>query len=235
MGIEGVVLSTSQMRLGIREGTYTGWDDIHLGTMRALARRGISPEAVKSAMLAIGIGDTDISFSWDNLYAENRKIVDPTANRYFFIPDPVAAVIEGAAPHTAHALLHPSDTGRGVRTLEFTGTVLLPGSEITPGTPMVRLKDLFNVKIAWDGDRPSFSYAGDSLADARAAKARIIQWLPAQAAVPCRLLTQEGELQGACEHGVRSELGKVVQFERVAFARIDAVDAAGVRAYFTHK
>jgi glutamyl-tRNA synthetase len=235
MGIEGVVLSTSQMRLGIREGTYTGWDDIHLGTMRALARRGISPEAVKSAMLAIGIGDTDISFSWDNLYAENRKIVDPTANRYFFVPDPVAAVIEGAAPHTAHALLHPSDTGRGVRMLEFTGTVLLPGSEITPGTPMVRLKDLFNVKIAWDGDRPSFSYAGDSLADARAAKARIIQWLPAQAAVPCRLLTQDGEMQGACEHGVRSELGKVVQFERVAFARIDAVDSAGVRAYFTHK
>ena len=30
MGIEGVVLSTSQMRLGINEGTFTGWDDIRL-------------------------------------------------------------------------------------------------------------------------------------------------------------------------------------------------------------
>ena len=30
MGIEGVVLSTSQMRLGINDGTYTGWDDIRL-------------------------------------------------------------------------------------------------------------------------------------------------------------------------------------------------------------
>ena len=131
MGIEGVVLSTSQMRLGIKAGTYTGWDDIHLGTMRALARRGISPEAVKNAMLAIGIGDTDISFSWDNLYAENRKIVDPAANRYFFVPDPVEATIGGAAPHTAHALLHPSDTARGTRMLEFTGKVLLPGSEVS--------------------------------------------------------------------------------------------------------
>ena len=154
MGIEGVVLSTSQMRLGIKEGTYTGWDDIHLGTMRALARRGISPEAVKNAMLAIGIGDTDISFSWDNLYSENRKIVDPIANRYFFVPDPVEVTIEGAARHTAHAMLHPSDTARGNRTLEFEGAVLLPKSEIVPGTPMVRLKDLFNVKIAWDGERP---------------------------------------------------------------------------------
>ena len=41
---------------------------------------------------------------------------------------------------------------------------------------MVRLKDLFNVKITWDGTSPSFSFAGDSLADARAAKAHIIQW-----------------------------------------------------------
>jgi glutamyl-tRNA synthetase len=235
MGIEGVVLSTSQMRLGIKAGTYTGWDDIHLGTMRALARRGISPDAVKNAMLAIGIGDTDISFSWDNLYAENRKIVDPTANRYFFVPDPITVTIEGAAPHTAHAMLHPGDTARGTRTLVFEGRVLLPKSEISPGTSMVRLKDLFNVKIAWDGNIPSFSYGGDSLADARAAKARIIQWLPAQAAVPCTLLTQEGEMKGACEPLVGAELDRVVQFERIGFARIDGVDASGIRAYFTHK
>ncbi|WP_321506122.1 glutamate--tRNA ligase [uncultured Methanoregula sp.] len=235
MGIEGVVLSTSQMRLGINEGTYTGWDDIHLGTLRALARRGISPEAVKNAMLAIGIGDTDISFSWDNLYAENRKIVDPTANRYFFVPDPVEVKIEGAPDHTAHALLHPGDAARGSRIMEFTGQVLLPKGELVPGTSMVRLKDLFNVKIAWDGGIPLFSYGGESLADARAAKAHIIQWLPAQATVPCTLLTQEGEMKGACEPAVKSELGKVVQFERVGFVKIDAVDASGVKAYFTHK
>jgi glutamyl-tRNA synthetase len=186
-------------------------------------------------MLAIGIGDTDISFSWDNLYAENRKIVDPVANRYFFVPDPVTATIGGAARHTARALLHPGDTARGTRTLEFEGSVLLPKSEIVPGTAMVRLKDLFNVKIVWDSDIPSFLYGGDSLADARAAKARIIQWLPAQAAEPCTLLTQEGEMKGVCEPQVRTELKNVVQFERVGFARIDAADAFGVRAYFTHK
>ena len=235
MGIEGIVLSTSQMRLGIKEGTYTGWDDIRLGTLRALARRGISPEAVKNAMLAIGIGDTDISFSWDNLYSENRKIVDPVANRYFFVPDPITVTIEGAARHTAHAMLHPGDKTRGTRTLEFEGSVLLPKNEISPGIAMIRLKDLFNVKIAWDGLVPSFSYGGDLLSDARAAKAHIIQWLPAQAAVPCTLLTQEGKMMGACEPEIRFEVGNVVQFERVGFARIDYVDASGIRAYYTHK
>jgi glutamyl-tRNA synthetase len=235
MGIEGVVLSTSQMRLGIKDGSYTGWDDIHLGTMRALARRGISPEAVKNAMLAIGIGDTDISFSWDNLYAENKKIVDPTANRYFFVPDPVTVTIGGAPKHTAHAMLHPSDAARGTRTLEFDGTVLIPKSEITEGVSMIRLKDLFNVNVTWDHGTPSFTFGGDSLADARAAKARIIQWLPAQDTVPCTLLTQDGEMTGACEPLVKKELGNVIQFERVGFVKIDAVDASGIRAYFTHK
>jgi len=235
MGIEGVVLSTSQMRLGIKDGTYSGWDDIRLGTLRALARRGISPEAVKNAMIAIGIGDVDISFSWDNLYAENRKIVDPTANRYFFVPDPIEAVIEGAPKHTAQALLHPADPNRGKRTLEFSGTALLPKSEIHRGTTMVRLKDLFNVKISWDGDIPSFSYGGDSLAEARAEKAHIIQWLPSQTAMPCTLVTQEGLVQGCCEPLVKNEKDKVVQFERVCFARIDSTANDMIVAYFTHK
>ena len=235
MGIEGVVLSTSQMRLGINEGTYCGWDDIRLGTLRALARRGISPEAVKNAMIAIGIGDVDISFSWDNLYAENRKIVDPVANRYFFVPDPVVVKISGAPNHTAHAMLHPSDPARGYRSLPFEGKALVPRSEIVPGAAMVRLKDLFNASISWEGDIPVLSYAGDALADARAAKAHIIQWLPVSEAVPCTLLTQEGEMCGACETGVKDEISKVVQFERVGFARIDSAGSAGIVAYFTHK
>ena len=235
MGIEGVVLSTSQMRLGINEGTFTGWDDIRLGTLRALARRGISPDAVKNAVLAIGIGDTDISFSWDNLYAENKKIVDPVANRYFFVPDPITVTIAGAPHHTAHAMLHPSDAARGTRTLAYEGTVALPRGDITHDAAMVRLKDLFNVTISWEGSIPSFSYAGDSLAEARAAKAHIIQWLPAQELVPCTLLTQEGEIAGACEPLVKKELGNVVQFERIGFVKIDSVGTDGVKAYFTHK
>jgi glutamyl-tRNA synthetase len=235
MGIEGVVLSTSQMRAGIREGTYTGWDDIRLGTLRALARRGISPDAVKNATLAIGIGETDISFSWDNLYSENRKIVDPIANRYFFVPDPVELHISGAPPRTAHALLHPADAARGTRTLSFTGTVVLPRAELMHGTPMIRFKDLFNVRVSWNREIPDLAYAGDSLAEARIAKAPIVQWLPVQEMMPCTLRTQEGDIQGTCEPAVKNELMNVIQFERVCFARIDAVSDDGVMAYFTHK
>lgn len=234
MGISGVVLSTSGMREGIKSGLYTGWDDIHLGTLRAIARRGIEPDAVRNAMIDIGIGETDISFSWENLYARNKEIVDPKANRYFFVPDPVEVTIEGAPHREAHASLHPSDPSRGVRTLVAGGKVLLPRAEIE-GRSMVRLKDLYNVRIAWDGDLPHLSYAGDSLDDARSEKAPIIQWLPAEAKLPCTLLQQEGSLEGFCEPRVAEEADRVVQFERIGFARVDSVEGGRVSAYFAHR
>jgi glutamyl-tRNA synthetase len=187
-------------------------------------------------MLAIGIGETDISFSWDNLYAENRKIVDPVADRYFFVPDPVTITIRAAHPATSRLLLHPSDEKRGVRTLGYTGTVILPSAELSDRSrTMVRLKDLFNVSIEHDHVRPHLTYAGESLADARAAKAPIIQWLPADQQVPCTLRTPDGDVTGACEPAVAGEAGKVVQFERVGFARIDSVTDEGIVAYWTHK
>jgi glutamyl-tRNA synthetase len=235
MGIEGVVLSTSQMRLGIKEGTYTGWDDIRLGTLRALARRGIRPEAVKNAMIAIGIGDVDISFSWDNLYAENRKIVDPVANRYFFVPDPQKIEIIDAPTKEAHIPLHPSYPERGQRIQLFSGSTEISRNDLTPGLEMIRLKDLFNVKIEWEGDSiKSTSYAGDSIAESREKKVPIIQWSD-PTYIPCLVKTPHGDVKGKCEAAVRKEIGKVIQFERFGFVKIDSVDADGVTAYFTHK
>jgi glutamyl-tRNA synthetase len=235
MGISGVVLSTSSMREGIRSGVYTGWDDLHLGTLRAIARRGIQPEAVREAMVDIGMGETDITFSWENLYAQNKEIIDPKANRYFFVPDPIEVVVEGAPVHEARALLHPGDLARGVRTLITDGRVLLPEADIE-GRGMVRLKDLYNVRITWDGGIPHLSYAGEALEDARRERAPIIQWLPANAKIPCTLHTQDGDVEGFCEPLVAGEVGNVVQFERVGFARIDAVtDDGRVDAFFAHR
>ena len=62
-------------------------DDPRLPTIRAIRRRGIKAEALKKFMIDMGVGTTDVSISMESLYAENRKIVDPIANRYFFVWD----------------------------------------------------------------------------------------------------------------------------------------------------
>ena len=231
MSIAGLELSTSGMRKGINEGLYTGWDDIHLGTLRALARRGIQAEAVRGAVVDIGMGDTDISFSWENLFAANKAIIDADADRYFFVPDAVEVTVTGAPEMTAHAPVYPNKPERGERLLPFTGKVLLPRAEVEKGG-MLRLKDLFNIRMTGDA---SAEYAGESLAEARKEKAPIIQWLPAEKAAPCSLLTPEGMQEGFAEPEVLNYEGKIVQFERVGFAKIDAVENGKAVAYHTHR
>lgn len=231
MSIAGLELSTSGMRKGINEGLYTGWDDIHLGTLRALARRGIQAEAVRGAVVDIGMGDTDISFSWENLFAANKAIIDADADRYFFVPDAVEVTVTGAPEMTAHAPVYPNKPERGERLLPFTGKVLLPRAEVEKGG-MLRLKDLFNIRMTGDA---SAEYAGESLAEARKEKAPIIQWLPAEKAALCSLLTPEGMQEGFAEPEVLNYEGKIVQFERVGFAKIDAVENGKAVAYHTHR
>lgn len=234
MSIEGVVLSTSAMKEGIAQGVYTGWDDIHLGTLKAIARRGFKAEAVRHAMVDIGIGQTDISFSWENLYAANKALVDPAAPRYFFVPDPVACTIEGAPAMVATPCRNPNDPAAGCRELPFAGTLYAPEDEVaTPG--LVRFKDLFNVRIEENGGTRTFVYAGDSLEEARAERAPIVQWLPKGETIMCTLHTPEGTIHGLCERGVLGEYDKVVQFERIGFARVDEVTEHQISAYFSHR
>ncbi|HWQ68031.1 MAG TPA: glutamate--tRNA ligase [Methanospirillum sp.] len=234
MGIEGVVLSTSQMRQGIQAGEYTGWDDVHLGTLRALARRGIEPEAVRAAVVEIGTGETDIQFSWENLYAKNKDIVDTTADRFFFVPDPVALTVEGAAPVMARAMKYPGNESRGFREIPFTGKILVPRAELESGTPMIRLKDLFNIALACDGGVYHAIFAGEDLQQARDAKAPIIQWLPEGYGIPCIIRKAEGDVSGVCEPEVADWKNRVVQFERVGFSRIDQT-GTGIIAYYSHR
>ena len=234
MGIEGVVLSTSQMRAGIQSGEYSGWDDVRLGTLRAMARRGIQPQAVRNAVVEIGIGETDIQFSWENLYAKNKEIIDSQADRFFFVPDPVLVPVSGSDPVVAKAMRYPGDESRGYREIPFAGSLYLPRAELESGAAYIRLKDLFNIKVLHEGDTIRGEYAGDDLQEARSKKAPIIQWLHENHANPCTLKTPDGDVSGVCEPEAVTTQDRIVQFERVGFARIDTAGNPAV-AYFTHR
>ena len=186
-------------------------------------------------MLAIGCGETDIQYSWENLFAENRQVVDPEADRLWFVPRPVPVEVSGAMPLVAHPLRHPGDPARGTRELGFDRVVLVPADDLDQGAAMLRLKDLFNVRIAKDQERTQLVFAGDDLAEARAAHAPIVQWLPLGATLSCTLRRPEGDLDGVCETAVAASVDHVIQFERVGFVRVDSAGPDGVVAYLTHR
>ncbi len=86
--MEDIALSTSKAMAGIEEGTYMGWDDPRLGTLRAIARRGIQNKAIHDLMVEIGVKMSDSAISWKKIYGLNRNILEEISNRYFFVPNP---------------------------------------------------------------------------------------------------------------------------------------------------
>jgi glutamyl-tRNA synthetase len=225
--------STSGLRRAIEEGEYNGWDDPRLPTVRAIRRRGIQPEAVRKFMLDMGVGETDISISLDTLYAENRKLVEPKANRYFFVWDPVELKITGTVPCTANPPLHPTED-RGFRVIDVSTKVLVCREDVEKLTvgSKVRLKDLYNAEIT-SMEPLQARYLDDAIASAKKEKMKIIHWAPVNG-IPVKVLSPEGEFTGIGEKQIGAELDKVVQFERFGFCRIDSVDGEIV-AYYTHK
>src|SRR5207244_1153973 len=102
-----------------RRGTpYRVWpiDAFLWAAAPALRGRGIRPAALREFVLSFGLSLNDIEVAAETLYAENRKMIDKDANRYFFVPDPVPIEIAGLPPvERVKAPLHPDFPGRGVR------------------------------------------------------------------------------------------------------------------------
>ena len=223
--------STSGMRRGIEDGTYTGWDDPRLPTIRALRRRGIQAEAMRIFWLELGLTQKDIAASTTALYGQNTKVIDANAPRLSLVREPsvrLALSSSGEQPRGAHPPVHPEYEDRGSRTLPLTWDdgatpILVESADLERG-PALRLKDLADVDV--DGEAASLVQLEPS------GRPLIIHWLPddERATVPAILHVPDGDdlhtIQArleAHEHAV----GTIVQLERIGYARLEAPSEAG--------
>jgi len=226
--------STSKLRKSIEAGEYQGWDDPRLPTVRAVRRRGLQPEALRKFMIDLGVGETDISISMDTIYAENRKIVDPLADRRFFVWDPVELEISGDVPAVAEAPLHPTYHNRGFRRIKAGSSIMICRSDLQAleAGGKVRLKDLCNVELT--SLQPARARLLDTSPEtAKAKRLRIIHWAPRDG-IAVKVLGPERTDVGIGEPGIAEELDRVVQFERYGFVRIDSLGDP-IIACFAHR
>ena len=231
--MEDIALSTSKAMAGIEDGTYSGWDDPRLGTLRAIARRGIDPRTIYNLITEIGVKMADSAISWKKIYGLNRNFLEPVANRYFFCEDPQLIEVEGYEDGKVdiERPLHADHLDRGNRVLPFDGKVYLAASDINDG--LFRLMDAVNVEIAGD----KITYHSTSFEDARAVKARIIQWVPTEDNVDVEIVMDDASIKSGLGEGALRDLevGSVVQFERVGFARLDEIKDDKLVFYYAHK
>jgi glutamyl-tRNA synthetase len=139
--------------------------------------------------------------------------------------------LDGAGDITAKAPLHPSHAERGVRDLAVpAGTsVYLSGEDVPAEGGMLRLKDLCNV--VREGE--VLKFGGNELSVLKEG-VPIAHWVPEDCVEAEVLMTDGSRRKGVAEKGIQSSLGKVVQFERFGFVRIEQVSPF-VRGIFTHK
>jgi len=229
--------STSGLRKAIEEGVYSGWDDPRLPTLMALRRRGISPETIRRIMISLGMGENDISLSLDNIFAENRKILDHKANRYFFVRDPVRLVVSGASGMKVRIPLHPSFPERGYREfdlkLDENGSMILfiskEDAKNLNENETIRLMNLFNVRIERiEPEGITAEYLKEKRLDVKK-----IHWV--QDYLEAEVVKPEDTIKGFCETECKNlKEGDVIQFERFGFVRLDRKDGKLV-FYFGHR
>lgn len=226
-------VSTSTIGRDIMKGKYTGWDDPKLPTLKALRRRGFEPEAIKNFFLSLGVTENDVSVSMKNLNAENRKIVDVKANRYFFVWNPVKLKIEGIEEREVYVPLNPEKPEKGNRKLRGSNRIYISRNDFERFAEgeIIRLKEFCNIRIK-DKEKGIAIFEGKELKGVKKGK-NIIHWLSEEDAIPCIVLGQERDYSGYAERNAINDIGKVVQFERFAFCRIESFEKT-LKAVYTH-
>lgn len=231
--MEDITLSTSKALAGIEEGSYSGWDDPRLGTLRAVARRGINPKAIYDLITEIGVKMADSAISWKKIYGLNRNLLEPMANRYFFVENPILVNVNGyeAGSVVIERPLHADYLDRGNRLLTFDGSAYLAFNDLNDG--VVRLMDAVNAEVSGN----KLTYHSATFEDARDIKAKIIQWVPSNENVNVKIVMDDASLKrGLGEIALRDlKVGDIVQFERIGFARLDEIKDDELIFYFAHK
>ena len=183
--------------------------------------------------------------SWKNLYAYNRKLIDPEAKRYFFVHDPVRLVVDDV-PHAfmAHVPLHPDHPEMGVRKFEVKPVkgkadflISKDDLELVEGKQAVRFMDLFNFRAETvEKDVVQATFLGESYEEAKKLGAPLIHWIPVNSGVPCEVVMPDASVaKGIAEESCRTlKPDEIIQFQRFGFVRVDANNGK-LTAYFAHK
>lgn len=246
--ITGAFLSKSKIVAGVRSGEFTGWDDPRLATFAALRRRGITPEAIKKMIIDVGPKPADVTLSWENLYAYNRKLLDPQSSRYFFVADPVKLDVKGIPKAFSVKLpLHPEQPNRGFREHSVQPSVDCKSAQFWiakkdagafEAGKIVRLMELFNVKIeVTSAEAVEAVFMSESYEDVRKIKAQLIHWIPVSEEFLCEVVQSDNSrVKGYAEDACKTlKPDAVIQFERFGFVRTDEVTEDKLTVYYAHK
>ncbi len=240
INFEGIEVSKRKTKAAIERGEYDDWDDIRLPFLAAMRRRGFQSGAFQAFAMDMGVGLNDKVVPKDDFFksleAHNRAIIDPIANRYFFVWDPVKITVKNAPEQTVQIPLHPDDENRGKRTFQTKSDFYITkdDSASVKATKLYRLKDCLNFKK--EGKDCLFDSTGYDIFHKNGEAT--IHWLPVGGEIiDVEVLMPDKKLKkGIGEAGLKDlAVGTMVQFERFGFCRLDSKQKNKITFWFAHK
>jgi glutamyl-tRNA synthetase len=236
--LEGVPASGRIIREGIESGKFIGWDDPRLPTLIALKKRGFQPEAIKKFIFNLGLTKTESTIQWNLLEAENRKIIEHSANRYFMVHEPIKVIVKRAPNDlTIKVKLHPDRPDAGFKEYVFDGDevhVFIEKKDLLDKKPddKIRLMDLCNIRLEVIGPEEVIAQF-DSKEMVPGLK--IVHWVKTDENVDIEILMADGEnCYGTAEAAVsKLKVGDIIQFIRFGFCRLDE-KGEELKFRFTH-
>jgi glutamyl-tRNA synthetase len=225
--LEGLKLSKTESRIEIEKKKYSGWDDPRTWSLQSLEKRGMQPEAIRKFCIKMGMSLSDVSVPLDILYAENRKLIDPLANRYFAVLDPVQISIKGKLKPTK-INMHPDFPKRGSRTIPVDNNKIyieredfdkFHGKEIG-------LMNLCSVKLNRNSEITSKDVKYEI---------QKIHWV-SEPNVKIKIIMPNGAVKkGLGDPGMKKvKVGDIIQLQRIGFCRVEKLGIERV-LYFAHK
>ncbi len=234
--VVGAITQGREIRQLIADKKVIGWDDPRLVTLRALKRRGIVAEMFYELALKVGLSKTPTNIDWTVISSINRKILDASANRYFFIDDPKEIIIKGAPEMQIKIKLHPEHEERGTRNFKTNEMFYISKKdfkELKQGK-LYRLMHAFNLKKQKD----CFVFDSKELEKYKKEGERIMHWLPKdEKLVNVEVMMPDAKIvKGLAEPSVKTiKINDVVQFERFGFCKLDSIEKNKLVFWFTHE
>jgi glutamyl-tRNA synthetase len=248
---EGIPVSKRKITPLIEKGIIQRWDDPRLPTLIGLKRRGILPEAIRKFVLSLSITLSETKPSIEVLESFNRKMLDSSSLRLFFVKDPVELHIDELDLEFVEIKNHPT-LEMGKRKMNVEKIIYISNDDAVKLKigDTVRLMDLCNIEITHVDVSNEKEY-NTKIIDAKNIGNDVfhniqkIQWVSKNNSMKFKILKPLPLYKGEhynennliIEEGLSElylsqlKIGTIVQFVRYGFCRIDDFSTA----IFTHR
>lgn len=155
------VLSKRKLQWFVDHGHVESWRDPRFPTVQGVLRRGVQVEALREFILSQGASRRITDMEWDKFWTINKRVLDPTAFRYFAISkdNAVPLLLTNVSDEVVGLPVarHPKDASLGNKIMRFSSKLLLErddaalfaeGEEVT----LMRHGNIIVRKIVKDAD-----------------------------------------------------------------------------------